>query len=113
MAEITRRKTITYRWICTQKERCEQIDEQLDKLVYHQSKLSSYVEHHEITGLECLVIDNKFKWAIKELREERKTLWRRVPKVEEEEVVTDNAAPVEPVEKYVTPFAAPNMERVL
>ena len=112
MAEITRRKTTTYRWICVDKDRCEELDEQLDQLVYHQSKLSSYVESHEITGLECLVIENKFKWAIKELRDERKTLWRRVPKVTEEEIVT--ATPkAEALLEYTSPFAPPNMERVL
>ena len=114
MAEVTRRKEISYRWVCTQKERCAQIDEKIDALTLHASQLSSYVEHKQITGLECLYLDSKFKWALKELREERKSLWRRVRREVEEEIMTDTPAS-EPVEqeKYVSPFAPQNMERVL
>jgi hypothetical protein len=113
MAEVTRRKEVTYRWVCTQKDRCEQIDAQIDALTLHASQLSSYVEHKQITGLECLYLDSKFKWALKELREERKSLWRRVRKETEEEITTDTQAEPEPKEQYVSPFMPVNMERVL
>jgi hypothetical protein len=90
MPEITRRKTVTYRWICTDKERCEQIDEAIKQLVFHASQLSAYVANKEITGLECLVLDGKFKIAVKELRKERAMLWRRVRRETEEEIITEN-----------------------
>lgn len=90
MAELTKRKITTFRWICTNKELCEQLDEQIDKIVGAQSKLSSYVANKEITGLECLVVDSRFTHALKSLKDERKTLWRRVKRVEEEEVTTDD-----------------------
>lgn len=89
MAELTKRKITTFRWICTNKELCEQLDEQIDRIVGAQSKLSSYVANKEITGLECLVVDSRFTHALKSLKDERKTLWRRVKRVEEEEVSSD------------------------
>jgi hypothetical protein len=85
MTDVTRRTITEYRWFCTDKERCEAIDEQIDKLMYHASKLSSYVVNAEISGLECLMLEGKFKLAIKELRNERATLWRRVKRKIEEE----------------------------
>jgi hypothetical protein len=88
VAEVTRRKVVTYRWICIDKDRCEQIDNAMEQLVFHSSQLSHYVECKEISGLECLVLTGKLKWALIELRNERKTLWRRVPKITEEEVAT-------------------------
>lgn len=115
MAEVTHRKTTEYRWICTQKDRCEQIDAKIDELTLYTAHLSSYVEHKQITGLDCLRLDHKLAWAIKELRDERKTLWRRVRKEVEEEITTDTPqaeAQAEPQEKYVSPFAPINMERV-
>jgi hypothetical protein len=114
MAEITRRKEVSYRWICTQKDRLEEIDAKIEELVGYQSQLSSYVEHKFIRGLDCLTLGGKFKYLIKELRDERKSLWRRVRHEIEEEVTTD-APQAEPVEqeKYVSPFMPVNMERVL
>lgn len=113
MAEITHRKVIEYKWICTNKELCEQLDEQIEKIVFHQSQLSHYVETKEITGLECLVIEGKFKYALLSLQKERKILWRRVPKITEEEVIVEDTAKIEAGPVYTSPFAKPNMERVL
>jgi len=56
--------------------------------------LSSYREKIEITGLDCLVLAGKFKWILIELRNERKTLWRRIRREVEEEIEnTDSVAP--------------------
>jgi hypothetical protein len=114
MPEVIRRKEVSYRWICTNKALCEQLDEQIEKILVYQSHLSSYVANREITGLECLVIDGKFKFALQSLKNERKSLWRRVRREIEEEITTDTPA-AEPVEqeKYVSPFMPVNMERVL
>jgi len=73
------------------KDRCEELDIAIEQLVYHASQLSHYVEKKEITGLECLVFDRKFKQALKELREERARLWRRVGKEVEEETEKEEA----------------------
>lgn len=98
MAEMTKnvaveRRTITtYRWICTNKELCEQIDEQIARVMGAQSHLSGYVANKEITGLQCIALDSKFKYILDSLKKERKTLWRRVRREEviETEVVPDN-----------------------
>lgn len=94
MAKITQRTIITYKWICTDKERCEQIDNTLEELVMHQCHLSSYVAEKRITGLECLSMDAKLKAVIKEFREERAHLWRRVRKETQETVTESDPVPM-------------------
>lgn len=99
MAEVTSRKITEYRWFCVDKNRCEQLDEKIEQIVYHQSKLSSYVEHKEITGLQCLFLEGKFKLLLKELRAERASLWRRVRREIEERTETDEPVNNKPAPK--------------
>jgi len=114
MTETTHRSIKTYRWICTNKERCNEIDDKLKELEHHESRLSGYVANGEISGLACISLARKFTLKIKDLRDERKTYWRRVRYEVEEEIVKDiTQAEAEPQPKYESPFAPLNMERVL
>lgn len=81
---VIARKTTTYRWICTNKDLCEQIDDQIAQYVMVLSKLSKYVADHQISGIDCLRAENRFNLRVKDLRDARKMLWRRVPVVKEE-----------------------------
>jgi hypothetical protein len=110
MAEVKRTKVTTFRWFCVDSERCEAIDAALDSLVYHASQLSHYVETNEITGLECLVLDRKFAFATKELRAERARLWRRTPKITEEETLIESPKVTQPLVEYVSPFPKPQFK---
>jgi hypothetical protein len=94
MATVTHRKIISYRWICTDKPRCEAIDELIGELSQHESSLSSYVASGQISGLTCVTLTNKFTYMLKDLRNERKTLWRRVRHEVEEEIVSDDSEAV-------------------
>lgn len=112
MATITR-KTTTYRWICTNKDLCEQIDDQIASYVATLGQLSRMVADKKLDGLLCLRGEAKLNQRIKDLRDARKSLWRRVPVVKEEveHIDTPLAADHKPetgkAEPYVSKYPTP------
>lgn len=94
MAEITRRTITEFRWICTNKELCEQIDEAIAQLMFEASQLSHYVESKQINGIQCIQLDNKFQYTLRILKNERKTLWRRITRKIEEKTEKEAALPL-------------------
>lgn len=82
-------KITTYRWVCTNKEQCEVIDESMAELSTHLTRLSSYRANEDITGLQCVSLEAKFNWALRELKAERKKLWLRVKREVEEEIKSE------------------------
>lgn len=93
MPEVTHRTITTYRWICTNRERCEVLDELIGKIGDEQKKLSYYVANGHITGINCVTLGNKFKYMLADLMKERKTLWRRVKRVTQEDIESEDITP--------------------
>lgn len=91
MVDIPHQKPTKFRWFCVNKDRCEELDAQIDEISTHAAHLSSYVAEKFITGLECLVLDSRLKLALTELRKERASLWRRVKREIKEEVAVEEA----------------------
>ena len=85
MADVTKRTITEFRWICTNKELCEQIDNAIENLMFEASQLSHYVDAKEINGIQCIQLDYRFQHALRTLKNERKTLWRRVKRKIKEE----------------------------
>ena len=95
MADITKRTITEYRWICTNKELCELIDNAIENLMFEASQLSHYVDAKEINGIQCIQLDHKFQYTLRILKNERKSLWRRVKrKIKEETKHEDVALPL-------------------
>src|SRR6266699_81796 len=92
MADATIRKITEYRWICTNKALCELLDEAIADVMGAASSLSHCVATKQITGLECIRLDNKFQCTLRGLKDQRKTLWRRVRREIEEVTESDEVA---------------------
>jgi len=75
-----------YRWICTNKELCELIDNAIENLMFEASQLSHYRETDQINGIQCIQLDHKFQYTLRILKNERKSLWRRVKRKIKEEI---------------------------
>src|SRR6266403_813964 len=88
----TERTIEEYRWICINKELCEQIDNAIENLMFETSQLSHYVDTKEINGIQCIQLDHKFQYTLRILKNERKTLWRRVKRKIKEEVEHEDVA---------------------
>jgi len=92
MAEITKRAITEFRWICTNKELCELIDNAIENLMFEASQLSHYVDAKEINGIQCIQLDHKFQYTLRILKNERKSLWRRVKRKIKEEIEHEDVA---------------------
>lgn len=82
-------KVTVYRWVCTDKEQCEVIDEGMAELSTHLARLSSYRANEDINGIQCVQLEARFNWALRELKAERKKLWLRVKREVEQEVIEE------------------------
>jgi hypothetical protein len=104
---ITRHITET-KWYCVDKERCEQLDEQIASATYHLNTLSANVADKNITGLECLTRERLLKQMIVEFRKERAGLWRRGKKEIDEVVDSETGAVLSSTRRVVQPRTVKN-----
>jgi len=81
-----------YRWICTNKSLCELIDNAIENLMFEASQLSHYRDTDQINGIQCIQLDHKFQYTLRILKNQRKTLWRRVKRKIKEEIEQEDVA---------------------
>lgn len=83
MSTITRHIE-EYRWFCVDKDRATELDKFIADATYQLEHLSANVAGGYITGFQCLQQERVLKLMIKDWREERGKLWRRVKRTVDE-----------------------------